>query len=466
MKILTFLAPVAVALILWMLPVPANLDPKAWHLFAIFVATILGVILKPLPMGAVGVIALSATTLLGVLDIGKEALAGFSHAIIWMIVFVFFIARAFIKTKLGNRIAYLFLSRLGYRSLGMGYGLVLTEMLIAPFVPSNAARSGGIMFPILKSINQVLGSSPEDGTERKIGSFLTQVSYQGNLITSAMFLTAMAANPMAQMFAAKQGVEITWLLWTKAAIVPALISFLVIPWLLYVLYPPEVKFLPEAVDMAKEKLHEMGPLSRSEWLMLGTFSLMLFLWIFGEAWHITATLTALIGLSTLLITNVLTWDDVLSEKEAWNTLIWLAVFIMMSSQLDKLGFVSWFSSLVSARLQGMEWHTAFLALSLIYFYSHYFFASNTAHVSAMYAAFLAIAIAVGTPPLLAALVLGFFSSLFSSMTHYGTAPASILFGTGYVSITAWWGYGFIISVVNLLIWFIVGGMWWKFIGIW
>ncbi len=447
-------------------PIPQGVDVKGWYLFCIFVPTILGLVLKPLPMGPVALLGMSVATLTNILDIGKEALNGFASPVIWLIVFVFFIARGFIKTQLGNRIAYLFVQLLGRRTLGLGYGMMLTELVIAPVIPSNAARAGGVMFPILKSIAESMGSSPENGTEKKMGSYLTQVCFHGNLITSAMFLTAMAANPMAQALAAKQGITITWANWALAALVPGLLSILLIPLILYFIYPPQVKELPHALEIAKAKLHAMGPMTPPEWTMLGVFAIMLFLWVFGDTWQISACTTALLGLCLLLITGVLNWQDILAEHEAWHTLVWMAILVMMSAYLEKFGLIDWFSQLISAAVKGWSWLYAFLGLSLVYFYSHYFFASNTAHVSSMYAAFLAVAIAAGTPPLLAALVLGYFSSLFSSMTHYGTSAAAVLYGTGYVSISAWWGIGLVISLVNLVIWLGGGGIWWKVLGIW
>lgn len=465
-QIIRYLVPIIVGIILFTSPVPANLDPKGWKLFAIFVPTILGIIFKPLPMGPVALIGLLVATLTGALNLATEGLTGFASPVIWLIVLVFFIARGFIKTQLGTRIAYHFVKHLGHRTLGLGYGIILTETVIAPVIPSNVARAGGVMFPILKSIAQSLGSSPEDGTERKVGSYLTQVCFQGNLITSAMFLTAMAANPMAQDFAAMQGIQITWANWFLAALVPGLLSILIVPFVLYLIYPPEVKAFPEAVHMATEKLHEMGPMSKAEWTMTGVFCLMLSLWIFGDKIGVTATTTALLGLCLLLVTGVLTWKDVLNEHDAWHTLVWISILVMMSAFLEKFGFIGWFSGHIGSFVAGWSWGVAFLALVLVYFYSHYFFASNTAHVSSMYAAFLAVAVASGTPPLLAALVLGFCSSLFSSMTHYGTSSAPPLFGTGYVPIAAWWGVGLVISFVNLAIWIGAGSVWWKILGMW
>ncbi len=464
--LLKFLVPILVGVLLSSLAVPEGMNPKGWFLFSIFVPTILGIIFKPLPMGAIALLGMLTAILTNTLEL-KDALSAFSSPVVWMIVFVFFIARGFIKTQLGTRVAYLFVSLLGKRTLGLGYGIVLTELFIAPVIPSNSARAGGIMFPILRSISESMGSRPEDGTERKMGSYLTQVCFQGNLITSAMFLTAMAANPLAQEAAAKQGIEITWLSWAVAASVPGLLSLIIIPLVLYWIYPPEIKKLPGAVTMAQEKLAIMGPMKPKEWIMLAIFSVMLFLWMFGEkSLGVNACTTSLIGLCLLLLTNIINWKDVLEEHEAWNTLTWLSILVMMSGFLEKFGFIGWFSQSVGGFVSGWTWQYAFLCLALVYFYSHYFFASNTAHVSSMYAAFLAVSISVGTPPMLAALVLAFFSSIFSSMTHYGTTPAAVLFGAGYVPIQTWWGLGLIVSFVNIIIWLGGGGLWWKVLGIW
>ena len=437
----------------------------AWHLLAIFVATIVGIISKPLPMGAIAIIGLTATALTGTLTI-NEALSGFSNTTIWLIELAFFISRGFIKTGLGARIAYTFMRLLGKKTLGLSYGLLATDLILAPAIPSNTARGGGVIYPIIRSVAEAYNSNPGDKSARKIGSFLVFTGFQGVVITSAMFLTAMAANPLAAELAAGLGVEITWGLWAVAAIVPGIISLLFIPYLIYNLYPPEVKETPAAAQLAADKLQEMGPITRNEWIMGLTFVLLIALWIFGRSLDIHSTVTALIGLVILLVSTVLTWDDVLKERGAWDTLVWFAVLVMMATYLNTLGFIPWFTETVGSLFAGLSWVTAFLILSLIYFYSHYLFASNTAHVSAMYAPFLAVALAVGTPPLLAALVLGFFSNLMSSMTHYGTGPAPVFFGSGYVELGDWWKYGAIISVANIIIWLGIGGVWYKIIGLW
>ncbi|NPV65749.1 MAG: anion permease [Anaerolineae bacterium] len=477
-KLVPALISVAVGLIIWFLPPPqtlvdfvaANPDAgynavSAWHLFAIFVGTIVALITKPLPMGAIAMIAIALTALTGTLKIA-ESLDGFRNTTIWLIVAAFFVSRGFIKTGLGARIAYQFMRVLGKKTLGLSYGLIATDLVLAPAIPSNTARAGGVIFPILRSVASAYGSEPNDGTARKIGAFLTKAAYQGTIITSAMFLTAMAANPLAQKLAGDQGIEITWTNWATAAVVPGIISLLVVPYVLYRLYKPEITETPKAPEIAREKLAEMGAVKTSEWIMLGVFVLLLAMWILGSTINVDATVTALTGLGILLITGVLTWTDVLNEKGAWDTLTWFAALVMMASFLSKLGFIPWFSAEMGNLVGGMNWVVAFLILSLAYFYSHYLFASNTAHVSAMYAAFLAVSIAVGTPPLLAALVLAFFSNLFSSMTHYGTGPAPVLFGAGYVDLQDWWRLGFIISVINIVIWLGIGGLWWKILGLW
>ena len=456
---------VGLGVVIWHIPAPEGVQAEAWHLLAIFVATIVGIMLEPLPMGAVAVFGIAATTLTGTLTV-NQALSGFSNRVIWLVVMAFFIARGFIKTGLGARIAYLFMRLLGRKTLGLGYSMIATDLVLAPAIPSNTARAGAVVFPILRSVAEAYDSRPGDGTARRVGAFLIKSAFQGNLITSAMFLTAMAANPLAVQMAGDLGIEITWARWALAAVVPGLISLLVVPFVLYKLYPPQIKETPGAAEMARRKLAEMGHMKPSEWIMLGTFILLLMLWIFSKQLHLHSTATAVVGLGVLLATGVLNWEDVLKEKGAWNTFIWLSALVMMASFLSKLGLIPWFSDTISGLFKGVGWLPAFLALSLIYFYSHYFFASNTAHVSSMYAGFLGVAVAVGAPPVLAALVLGFFSNLFSSMTHYSTGPAPVLFGAGYVNVADWWKLGAVISVVNIIIWLGIGGCWWKIIGLW
>jgi DASS family divalent anion:Na+ symporter len=465
-RLIVLLSVVLLAVILWLIPPPSGVQPRAWHLLAIFVATIVGIITKPFPMGAIALFGIAATALSGTLTI-SQALSGFGNSTIWLIVVAFFISRGFIKTGLGSRIAYLFMAALGKKTLGLSYGLIATDLVLSPAIHSNTARAGGIVFPLVKASAKAYGSEPDDGTARKIGAFLMQAAFQGNVVTSAMFLTAMAANPLAAKLAAGMHIDVSWGEWALAASVPGLASLVFIPLLLYWIYPPEIKETPGASQLAREKLTQMGKMRRDEWVMLGVFFLLLLLWILGDQLaRIDSATTALFGLSVLLIANVLTWKDILREEGAWDTLVWFAALVMMASFLNELGLIPWFTKSAQGMVGGVNWGVAFLILCLLYFYSHYLFASQTAHVSSMYAAFLSVSVAVGTPPLLAALVLGFLSNLFSSLTHYGSGPAPVIFGAGYVELGTWWKLGALTGVINLLIWLVVGGLWWKIIGIW
>ncbi len=457
--------PICVGFFIYLIPIGEGIDPRGWKLLAIFIATISGIILKPLPMPAVALIGMASCVISNSLDIGKEALEGFSNPVVWLVVFIFFIARVFIKTDLGRRIAYLFIALLGKRSLSLSYGIACTELLTGAAIPSNTARAGAIIYPAVQSISEALGSSPENGSQRKIGSFLTLVAFQSNVIVSAIFLTAMAANPMIQAIALEQGIIISWGDWFTAAIVPGLFSLILVPLLLYYIYPPQLKQLPEAVTVAKKKLQEIGPMRTEEWIIISLFVGMITLWIFEKELKIPATAVALLGLSILLLTRILTWEDLAKEQEAWSTLIWLAILIALSRYLEQLGIVGWFSQKMALLFEGSNPLTCMYSLGIIYFYSHYFFASNSAHVGAMYSTFLTVAIATGAPPAATALLLGFFSSLFSSITHYATGPAPLYFAKGYLSIREWWLYGFIVSIVNIAIWIGIGSIWWRFLGI-
>lgn len=453
---------------IWFLPHPDAITPIAWHLFAVFAATIAGFILQPLPIGAVAFIGVSVAALLGVVSV-KVAISGYGNSTIWLIVCAFLLARAFIKSGLGSRIAYLIIKAIGKSSLTLGYAITLSDFVISPATPSSTARAGGIIYPIIRSLSTALHSEPDDGTARKFGAYIMQIEYQANAITCAMFMTAMAGNPMAVELAAKTiGVEITWSAWAMAAIVPGLISLLLMPYLLYKLYPPEIHEMPHAKQMAVEALEKMGPMSWMEKIVLAVFVGSLALWATSSLTHMNATGVGMLAVTVLLLTNVLTWQDVLQEKGAWNTMFWMGSLIALAGALSSSGFIKVVADMAGAAIQsaGMSWLMAFIILVLIYVYSHYAFASVSAHIGAMYAAFLAVAVAVGTPPLLAAISFAALSNIMIPLTHYGGGAAPILYGAGYVPQGTWWKLGFIIVTVNLVIWLGIGSLWWHVIGLW
>lgn len=457
----------AVGVIIWMIPAPAGMKPEGWRLFAIFAATILGYILQPMAIGAIGLMGVTAAAILKVLPTGS-AIAGYGNGTIWLIIAAFLLSRGFIKSGLGKRISFIIIKMIGRSSLTLGYAITASDFVISPATPSSTARAGGIIYPIIQALSEALGSKPGE-TARKFGAYIMQLEYQANAITCAMFMTAMAGNPLCVELAEKAtGTKITWAGWAMAAIVPGLISLLVMPYLLYKLYPPELKEMPEARQMAADELDKMGPMSRIEKIVAVVFCGALLLWATSEVTHLNATAVGLLSVVILLITDVLSWDDIMKEQGAWSTMFWMGSLIALAGGLSKLGFIKYVAGAASSMIAsaGLSWTAAFLVLALIYVYSHYAFASVSAHIGAMYAAFLTVAIAAGTPPLLAAIALAALSNLMIPLTHYGGGAAPILYGAGYVPQGKWWQLGFIITTVNLVIWLGIGGAWWKVLGLW
>jgi DASS family divalent anion:Na+ symporter len=461
----SFLLVTIIGAAIWFVPVPAGLKPQAWHLLAIFVATIIGIILNPLPMGAMALIGITVCALTKTLTV-PEALSAFADATIWLIVCAFLFARSFIKTGLGSRIAYMLMRSIGDSTLKLGYVLCISDLILAPATPSNTARGGGVLYPIVRSLGSAFDSEPGP-TARRVGAYLMATQFQGNCITSAMFMTAMAANPLAAVLAKQVlKIDISWGLWALAASVPGLVALAIMPYFLYKIFPPELKHTPEAKELAKSELAKRGAMSTPEKIVLAVFIGALLLWSTSSFTKINATLVALMGVCVMLVTEVLTWKDILDDKGPWDTLMWMGGLVGMAGFLNKLGFIPWFAKTVSASLGGIAWVPALTILLVVYMYAHYGFASLTAHVTAMYPAFIAVAVAAGAPPFLAALSMAFLSNLCGGLTHYSTGTAPIYFGSGYVDQGTWWKLGFSASVVNMLIWVGIGGIWWKILGLW
>jgi DASS family divalent anion:Na+ symporter len=459
------LIAIGVGVVLWFIPVPEGLQPKAWQLFAIFVATIIGFILQPLPIGAIAMVALGAVGLLKVLT-PAQLLTGFGATVMWLIVAAFLFAKGFVKTGLGRRIAYNAMAAIGDSSLKLSYAVAISDLIIAPVTPSNTARGGGIIYPIVLSISNAFNSAPGE-TARRLGAFMMASSFQVNCITSAMFLTSVAPNVLVAKLAMDTAqVNLSWGTWALAGVLPGLIALALCPYIIYKIYPPEIKHTPEAKDIAKKELEKMGPMSQAEKVLAFAFVVALTLWSTSDITKIDATVTAIACVGILLVGKAIEWKDALEEKGAWDTLIWMGSLISLAGGLSTLGFIKWFSGNIGSALGAMSWETAVVILFLVYMYSHYAFASLSAHVTAMYAAFLAVAVATGAPAFLAAMGLGVISGLMGSLTHYATGPAPIFYGSGYIPQMTFWRIGFIMSVINMIIFLGLGSMWWKMVGLW
>lgn len=474
----------AFLVVMLLIPTPDGLDAKSWSLVAIFLTTILAIILKVMPIGVVAmmamtVIAVSQVTATSSKAAITDALSSLSNPLIWLIVVAVLVSRGLKKTGLGQRLGLIFISALGRKTVGIGYGLTICELVLAPFTPSNTARGGGIVHPIMRSIATAFDSDPAKGTERKMGTYLSLVNMHANTITSGMFVTATAPNPLVVDYVARvtnQSFQLSWTTWALCMLLPGLACLLLMPLLIMLLSPPEVKQTPDAIHYAKTELANMGPLSGGEKVMLGTFGVLLLLWanvpamIFGPMFTLDPTVVAFIGLFILIITGTISWDDVLSEKSAWDTLIWFGALVMMAEQLNKTGVIKWFSDGLQNGIvsSGMEWEWAAALLVLLFVFSHYFFASTTAHISAMMLAFLTVGAALVPPdylvPFLLMMVAG--STIMMTLTHYATGTSPIIFGSGYVALGTWWRVGFIMCVIELAIYATLGLMWWKLLGLW
>jgi DASS family divalent anion:Na+ symporter len=461
-------------------PVPSGITSDSWYLLAIFIATIVGSIVRPLPGGAIVLLGIAAVILTRVMPVDpaiagnsnvetvriKQALAGYADPVVWLVLAAFFMSRGMLKTGLGRRIAFIFIRSIGQRSLGLGYALAGTELILATFIPSTGARAGGIIFPITKSIAEAYDSKPGP-TAGRIGAFLMSFMYQCEVIICSMFLTGQAGNLLIQRFARDTaGVDLSYARWMLGGIVPGLVSLFVVSILLYRIYPPEIRHTPRAGEIAREELEKMGAMKWQEKMMLLVFALVASLWTTTKLHGIDYSAVSMLGICVLLLSGVIDWEDVLAERSAWDVFIWYGGMLRLAEALSETGITKRFAEAASNFTSGWKWWAALSLLALIYFYAHYAFASISAHALAMYLPFLLVIIAAGAPAGPAALMLAYLSNLSASLTHYGTTSGAIYFGAGYVSQQTWWKLGLITSIPNILIWTTVGIVWWKIIGYW
>jgi len=460
-------------LILWFFPVPSGLETfiqhhpakgleftaqMAWHLFAVFITAIFAVILNAMPIFTSAILAVSTAVLSGTLT-AKQAFTGFSEDWILLIIVAFLIARGVIKSGLGKRIAFLIIRKFGKTSLGLSYSIIAADMLIAPAFPSNTARSG-VLFPIVNALAADSGSKVADGTRKKLGSYLMISSMAGITISSSLWLTAMAANPAGAKMAKEFGVEITYSSWAMAAAAPVAVLFLIIPWVLMKVYPPEIKETPNAPQIAQEALDTMGPVHKNEWIMASVFIGMVGLWIASSFYPaINKTAVAFLGLGILMLTNIFTLKDLHGEGQALETLVWFAILYSMSVFLNKFGFMGWIGDSAALMVNGMSWPVAYVLLILTYVLIHYFFVSQTAQMLALFSVFLGVAVKAGVPAELMALMLLFATNFNAIITPQGSSANVIYVGSGYLEAGEIYRVGGIVTAVNTLVFLTVGTAW-------
>ena len=455
------LVPILAGVALLFVPIPEGLTANAWYYFALFVAVVIALILEPIPAAAVGLIGVTAAAVSLLVmpkpaDAIKWALSGFQDGTVWLIFVAFMFALGYEKTGLGRRVALNLVKWLGKKTLGLGYAVALADLALAPFTPSNTARSGGTIFPVIKNIPPLYGSEPGP-TSRKIGSYIMWTAFATTCLTSAMFLTGLAPNLLAlSLVKTTAKIDISWTEWFMGIMPVGVLLFVLLPLIVYKIYPPELKSSPEVPIWAAEELKKMGRITLKEVSMAVLALLALGLWIFGGE-LINATTVALLVLSLMVMTRIVEWNDVLAHKQAWNVLVWFATLVTMADGLNKVGFLKWFAGGAAGAMSGYSVMTIVVLLTVVYFVVHYMFASLTAHTTALLPVLLTAAIAVpGMPVKLISLLFCYTLGLMGIISPYATGPGPIYYGSGYVSRKEFWTLGLIFGAIYLAVLLLVG----------
>ena len=453
----------AIVAIAWFGGTPEGLKPQVWQLFGIYLATIVGLVLKPFPVPITVLLGVATSSIL--LSNTKDVLAGYSNTALWLIFAAFALSVAFGKTGLGHRIAYHLVRAFGSTTLRLGYVTAFLDLILSPATPSNTARAAGIVYPINLSIAEAVGSYPGE-TAKKAGAYLLQNGYFATKVTSFLFATAMAPNYLALDFITKlTGVSLNWAQWAAAMFVPGFIMLMLIPLIGYMYERPSVKDIDNK-KIAADGLAELGPMKASEKGLIVIALLAITGWILPTFdIKIDATAVAIVAMIATFVCGIISWDDLLKTKAAWNTLIWFGGILGLSSALTKGKFFEWLAKYLEAHMNfGLDPFMMLILISIISVAVRYFFASGTAYISAMLPVFLIVGINAGIDPTLLAFIMIGTNAYGGSVTHYGAAPGPIIFSAGYNNVKDWWTVGLISAVVCLVLNYVIGIPWWKIAG--
>ncbi len=455
----------ALALYGYLFGAPTGLTMSAWLYFALFAAVILGLVLEPIPAAAIGLIGVTFAATMRYVNASAStsitwALSGFQDTTVWLIFGAFVFSMGYNKTGLGRRIALLLVKWLGGRTLGLGYAITLADLVLAPGTPSNTARSGGTIYPVIRNIPALYGSEPNSPTAGKIGSYIMWTAIAATCVTSSMFITSLAPTAAAlTIVKTTTKFDVNWLQYAQGFLPVGIVLLILVPLLVFAIYPPEIKTSKEIPHWAAGELAKMGSITRQEIIMIVLVVLAIFLWITGSNTlialpyfgtnFINATTVVLVGIVLMLVTGVVTWEEILANKNAWNVLVWFATLVTLAAGLSTVGFVGWFAKLASAPMKGMDPVMIVVLLVVLFFFIHYFFASLTAHTNAVLPLVLGVGVALlpANMVLPFALLLVYSLGLMGIISPYATGPSPVYYGSGFISRGDYWRLGLIFGVV-------------------
>ncbi len=463
--------PLAVGLVIAIVPVPAGLSVGAWRYFALFTTVIVALITEPISPAIIGLTGVIVAAILGLVretpaQSAQWALSGFGNATVWLIFAGYMFTLGYTQTGLGRRIALHLVRLLGHRTLGLGYAVALADLALAPFTASATARSAGTVFPVVRQIPELYQSRPFDGTARRLGAYLLYTALASSFVTSSMFITALAPNTLAvTVIRQTANVTVTWLEWFVGFAPVGVVLFVILPWLLYRIYPPEIRVAPEAPRWAAQQLQVMGSITRRELTLLALVFTALALWI-GAIHYVEPALSAMLIVLLMVGFGVVSWDEVIGHAQAWNVLVWFATMVTLAAGLAETKFLEWVAGSIAPTIEGFGLTLAIVSLVGVYFFLHYFFASITAHTASMLPVFIGVAIMI--PGLSAkswALLLAYPLGLMGVLTTYTAGHNPIYYGSGYISRQAFWGLGIVLGVFFLTVYLVIAVPWLRYLGV-
>jgi len=443
----------------------AYLIPEAYQFMALFMTVI---IITASGMSSIYYTVSSGLTLGVVLHLVslQEALVGYKNPAVWLVVMAFGVAQAVATCGIGKRIALWLMHRLGGSYLGMGYAICIAECLFAPIIPSNVARGGGIIAPIVQAVIQQQGTT-EKSNQSEVSAYLILVAAHANNISSAMFLTAMVANPLiAQTAREVFEVDFTWGLWFLGASLPGFCSLLATPWLIgWFTISAEYKEIKDTTAI-KDNYHQLGSWTTEEKRMVGVMLFLLFGWATAPLHGLHPALVAFVGIIAIALLRVCTVWSMVSDIRAWQTLVWLGGMVSLGHKLHSDGVVVQLVESMYFLHNGLSQEASIGLVWLVYFYAMYFFAGSTAYVAMLYGAMLMLVKSLSVPALPAIATLAYASNLNPCLTSYSTGTMAMYFSYRYVDSRCWYTSGFCMSILHMVFWLFIGSFWWKFLGWW
>lgn len=443
-------------IIIMSMPTPEGMTIEGKKSLAVFTFALIMWVARPIPIYQTSIIGILLLPLIGAVEDQEIAFGTLGFDIIWLMVAAFVLTSAINETNLGKRLALTLVTKFGRTPKGTLGALILSNFILAFFVPSTTARAA-LLVPIVTVLLEVYKQVPG---KSKFGKLMTLQGVQNNAFATSMVMTATSAQVLAVGFINEMtGSNLGYMEWMLGSLPQAILTSLLVFVIGYKLYNVETELegAKESIGILKKQLDDLGPLSAAEKKATAIFLFTLLSWATGnyqEQWfgfELSTEQTAVLSMLLCLLPGI----GVISWKQAdikWDLMVFSAGAYAVGNAFNDSGGAGFIiGGMVDALgLESMNHGIVAVILIFTTVFSHLIFTSKTVRTTILIPTIITLAQSLGMNPVPIAMACSFGIAYTVTLPPHSKVN-TLYFGTGYFEVSDQLKLGLMACLVGSII---------------